>query len=217
MCARRLVVFFPVHCVRARRHGLAAVSQHHPWPHPFVPAPRLAICCGLQRLGFHSNGFLSLASRFDTGGALSYGQCNTPTRLCVPMLEGLTSSHPSLCWCSQTVPSRSRGSGDTGARIPPSSRAQAGFLTSLVRPAPIFGPQCSPSTSKQTVQRLHRCHRYRLCAHPLALSSSHRHGIAPPRPCDLSRRCSPSCYCHHHRCHHHCDYYHYQDTTQQWT
>ena len=126
-------------------------------------------------------------------------------------------SHPSLCWRSQTVPSRSRGSGDTDARIPPSSRAQAGFLTSLARPAPIFGPQCSPSTSKRTVQRLHRCHRYRPRAHPLALSSSHRHGIAPPRSCDLSRRCSPSCYCHHHRRHRHCDYYHYQDTTQQRT
>ena len=51
----------------------------------FTPAC-LTICPRLQCLGFFSNGFLSLASRFNTGGTFSHGKCSAQDLQCFPLL-----------------------------------------------------------------------------------------------------------------------------------
>lgn len=59
------------------------------WPYPFAPAPSLAICHRFQHLGFCSNGFLSLSTRFNASSDLSLVKCSTqdpqhsPSLVCV--------------------------------------------------------------------------------------------------------------------------------------
>jgi len=182
-----LPVFFSIHCARA--HPLAAVSQLYPWPHHFAPAPSLAICHGFQRLAFRSDGFLSLASRFDARGDLDLGKCSAQDPQCSPLLvraDARGSDFPHVCVGVHDrgkLPARPRGSGNTGALVtadhapPPPS-----FLMSQAR---LDSPRAQP-----------KCRRYRPRTPSLSCTTHHRRS-AP-------HRCRRHCrYRHHHRRHCH--------------
>jgi len=80
----------------------------------FAP-PCSAIRPRPQRLGCCNGGFISPATRSDTGSILGYGKCSAhnwqhpPPHLCISMPRGLTSLHP--CWYHNCVrkPERSMG------------------------------------------------------------------------------------------------------------
>ena len=84
---------------------------------PFAPAC-LVMRPRLQRLEFRSDGFLSLASRFDAGGALGHGKCSAQDPQRSPSLVRADARGPNFPRVRVGVhgrarrPARPRGSGN---------------------------------------------------------------------------------------------------------